>query len=217
MSLSFTVSTTAADRVAADLLAVPVAKGPELGPGADAVDAALDGGLAAFLAEAGFEGKLGETLAVPTGGRLKAKAALLVGIGDPAELTVDGVRRAAAAVARRAGKAASLATTLATAGTELAVADAAQAVAEGLVLGGYQYLEYKGNATPSKLKKVTIIAAGGAPVKAAVERGAADRRRGHVGARPGEPAVEGQDAVRRGRRGRASCCAAPASPCRCST
>ena len=68
---------------------------------------------------------------------------------------------------------ASLATTLATAGTELAVADAAQAVAEGFVLGGYQYLEYKGNATPSKLKKVTIIAAGGAPVKAAVERGAA--------------------------------------------
>jgi leucyl aminopeptidase len=172
VSLSFTVSTTAADRVAADLLAVPVAKGPELGPGADAVDAALDGGLAAFLDEAGFEGKLGETLAVPTGGRLKAKAVLLVGVGDPAELTVDGVRRAAAAVARRSTKVASLATTLATVGTELAVADAAQAVAEGLVLGGYQYLEYKGDATPSKLKRVTIIAAGGAPLKAAVERGA---------------------------------------------
>ena len=64
-----------------------------------------------------------------------------------------------------------MATTLATAGTELAVADAAQAVAEGVVLGGYQYLEYKGNATPSKLKKVTVLAAGGAPVRAAVERG----------------------------------------------
>ncbi len=65
VSLSFTVSTTAADRVAADLLAVPIVKGPAFGPGADAVDAALDGGLAAFLAEAGFEGKPGETLAVP--------------------------------------------------------------------------------------------------------------------------------------------------------
>jgi hypothetical protein len=68
VSLSFTVATTAADRAAAELLAVPVgkgsiAKGAELGPGADAVDAALDGGLAAFLAEAGFDGKLGETLA----------------------------------------------------------------------------------------------------------------------------------------------------------
>jgi leucyl aminopeptidase len=172
VSLSFTVVTTSADRVAAELLAVPIGKDAAFGPGADAVDAALGGGLSAFLAEAGFEGKLGETLAVPTAGRLRAQAALLVGIGDPAELTVDGVRRAAAAVARRAGKAASVATTLATAGTELAVADAAQAVAEGFVLGGYQYLEYKGNATPSKLKKVTLIAGGGAPVRAAVERGA---------------------------------------------
>jgi leucyl aminopeptidase len=172
VSLSFTVSTTAPDRVAADLLAVTIGKDAACGPGPDAVDAALDGGLAAFLAEAGFEGKLGETLAVPTGGRLKAKAALLVGVGDPAALTVDGVRRAAAAVARRAGKVASIATTLATAGTELAIADAAQAVAEGVVLGGYEYLEYKGDATPSKLKRVVILAAGGAPVKAAVERGA---------------------------------------------
>jgi leucyl aminopeptidase len=172
VSLSFTVATTAADRVAADLLAVPIAKDAAFGPGADAVDAALDGGLAAFLAEAGFDGKLGDTLAVPTGGRLKAKAALLVGIGDPAELTVDGVRRAAAAVARRASKVASVATTLATAGSDLAVADAAQGVAEGFVLGGYEYLEYKGNATASKLRKVTVIAGGGAPVRAAVERGA---------------------------------------------
>lgn len=171
MSLSFTVSTTAADRVAVDLLAVPIGKGGELGPGSDAVDAALDGGLAAFLTEAGFEGKLGETLALPAGGRLKAKAVLLVGVGDPASLTVDGVRRAAAAISRRSGKVGSMATTLATAGTELAVADAAQAVAEGVVLGGYEYLEYKGNATPSKLKKVTVLAAGGAPVRAAVERG----------------------------------------------
>jgi len=171
VSPSFSVATTSADRVVADLLAVPIGKGADLGPGADAVDAALNGGLAAFLAEAGFDGKVGETLAVPTGGRLKAKAALLVGIGDPAELSLDDVRRAAAAVARRAGKVTSVATTLATAGT-LAVADAAQAVAEGLVLGGYQYLEYKGDATPSKLKRVIVLAAGGAPVKAAVERGA---------------------------------------------
>jgi leucyl aminopeptidase len=173
VSLSFTVSTAAADRVTADLLAVPIAKDAELGRGADAVDAALDGGLVAFLGEAGFEGKLGETLAVPTGGRLKAKAALLVGVGDPAALTVDGVRRAAAAVARRAGKAASVATTLAAAGRDLALEDAAQAVAEGIVLGGYQYLEYKGDAKPSKLKKVTVLATGGASVRAAVERGAA--------------------------------------------
>jgi leucyl aminopeptidase len=173
VSLSFTVVTTPADRVAVELLAVPIGKGATFGPGAEAVDDALGGGLAAFLAEAGFEGKLGETLAVPTGGRLRAKAAVLVGVGDPAELTVDGLRRAAAAVARRASKAASVGTTLATVASELDAAEAAQAIAEGFVLGAYQYLDYKGDATATKLKKVTVIVAeAGAAVRAAVNRGA---------------------------------------------
>ena len=173
MSLTFTVVTTPADRVAVELLAVPIGKDGAFGPGADVVDAALGGGLAAFLVEAGFEGKLGETLAVPTGGKLRAKAAILVGIGDPAALTVDGVRRAAAAIARRASKAASVGTTLAVAGAKLDAADAAQAVAEGFVLGAYQYLDYKGDATPSKLKKVAVISDAGAVVRNAVTRGAA--------------------------------------------
>jgi leucyl aminopeptidase len=174
VSLSFTVVTTPADRAAVELLAVPIGKDGAFGPGADAVDAALGGGLAAFLAEAGFEGKLGETLAVPTAGKLRAKAAILVGIGDPGALTVDGVRRAAAAVARRASKAVSVGTTLASISKpELEVADAAQAVAEGFVLGAYQYLDYKGDATASKLKKVAIIGDGGAVVRNAVTRGAA--------------------------------------------
>ena len=100
VSLTFTTITTAADRVAADLLAVGVAKGGDLGPGAAVVDAALGGALAEFLDEAGFEGRLGETLAVPTAGKLRAKAAVLVGIGDPDELTLDGVRRVGAAIAQ---------------------------------------------------------------------------------------------------------------------
>ena len=44
MGLTFSVVTTPADRVAADLLAVPVARGGELTPGAATVDTALDGG-----------------------------------------------------------------------------------------------------------------------------------------------------------------------------
>src|SRR5947209_2664624 len=76
VSPTFTTATTPADRVASDLLAVPVYRGGKLGPGADVVDRALEGGLAAFLAETGFEGKPGETLAVPTAGRLRAKAAI---------------------------------------------------------------------------------------------------------------------------------------------
>jgi leucyl aminopeptidase len=178
--LSITASSTAPDRVAVELLAVPVAKSDDgtigaLGPGADVVDAALDGGLAAFLEETGFEGRLGDTLAVPTAGRLRAQAAIIVGIGDPSELTVDGLRRAAAAVAKKSRKAGSVATTLAQAGamdgTDIDAADAAQAVTEGLVLGGYQYLDYKGDAKPTKLRRVTLLGPTTAAVRGAIERG----------------------------------------------
>jgi leucyl aminopeptidase len=188
VSLSFSISSSPADRVAAELLAVPVGTAPAtdgkrsrgaapppsrvLGPGADAVDAAIGGGLVAFLDEAGFEGKPGDAIAVPTGGKLRAKAVIIVGVGDQATLTADTLRRAAAAVARRATKATSLATTLAAAATELAPADAAQAVAEGLALGSYQFLDYKRDPTPSKLSKVTLVGSGGAGVRAAVDRGA---------------------------------------------
>ena len=175
MPLSFTASSTSPASAAVDLLAVPVAKGGALGPGADAVDAALGGGLAAFLEETGFDGGLGTTLAVPTAGKLRAQAAILVGIGDPADLTVDGLRRAAAAVAKRSTKATSVATTLAQAGAfggaALDDAAAAQAVTEGFALGGYQYLDYKGDAKPSKLRRVTLLGAANGAVKDAIARG----------------------------------------------
>ena len=174
MGLTFSVVTTPADRVAAELLAVPIVKtgtGRTLGPGADVVDAALDGGLEAFLDETGFEANLGETLSVPTSGKLKAKAAVLVGVGEIDKLTLDGLRRAAAAVARRARKAASVATTLASVAPDLPAADAAQAVAEGMVLGAYQFLEYKHDGKPTKLSKVSIVGDGGADVRAALTRG----------------------------------------------
>ena len=194
------------------------ARAPAFGPGADAVDAALGGGLARVPRRGRLRGQARRDArgadrgqAAGEGRDPRGRSAI------PAELTVDGVRRAAAAVARRASKAASVATTLATAGTELDVADAAQAVAEGFVLGAYQYLEYKGDATPSKLKKVTVIADGGAAGARRGRAGRDGRRRGHVGARHGEHAVEGEVARRHGRRRRASCCAGAASPCRCST
>jgi len=176
VGLTFSVVTTPADRVAAELLAVPIAKsgtGRILGPGADVVDAALDGGLEAFLDETGFEANLGDTLSVPTSGKLKAKAAVLVGVGELDKLTLDGLRRAAAAVSRRARKAASVATTLASVAPDLPAADAAQAVAEGMVLGAYQFLEYKRDGKPSQLAKVSVISDGGAEVRAALARGSA--------------------------------------------
>jgi leucyl aminopeptidase len=170
--LTFSLVSTAADRVKADLLAVPVFSDDDLGPGEDVVDAAVGGGLDAFMEEAGFEGKPGQTLAVPTLGGLGAKAAVLVGLGPRADLTLDGIRTAAAAIARRAKKVTSVATTLLDAAPDdLDAATVAQAVAEGFALGAYQYLEWKSDATASKLGRVVVIGRGGAAVKAGLERG----------------------------------------------
>jgi leucyl aminopeptidase len=176
VGITFSTVDTPADRVSADMLAVPIVKttrgkGRALGPGADAVNVALDGGLDVFMDEMSFEANLGETLAVPTSGRLAAKAALLVGVGELDQLTLDGLRRAAAAVARRSNKAGTLATTLAGVAPHVPRADAAQALAEGIVLGAYQFLEYKRDPKPTKLTAVTVVGDGGAAVRGGLERG----------------------------------------------
>jgi leucyl aminopeptidase len=174
VALSFSLVSPPAERVETDLLAVPVAPGPTLGPGGDAVDAALDGRLGEFMDEADFAGKPGQTLAVPTFGRLAAAAAVLVGVGPLDELTPDGVRRAAAAVARRAKKATSVATTLLDLARETGIepVQAAQALAEGMSLGSYEFLKYKGDADASRLEQVKVVAPGGAKMRQALQRGA---------------------------------------------
>jgi leucyl aminopeptidase len=170
VAIRFNVTNRPAPEVGADLLAVPVFSDRDPGPGADAVDGALDGTLASFMEESGFEGKPGETLLVPLAGRLPAKAALLVGLGKRGDQTLDGLRRAAASIARRATKVAHVATTLVDAGPESADAAAtSQAVVEGILLGAYQFLEYKSEAKPSRLRQVTVV--GGADVKHGVDRG----------------------------------------------
>jgi leucyl aminopeptidase len=175
VSLEFSVAAPPVDRVEAELLAVPIGAGRTLGPGADVVDAALDGGLDAFMQEADFEGKPGQSLAVPTRGRLRADAAVLVGVGKFEQLTADDLRRAAAAVGRRARKATSVATTLVDVADAAGIerSDAAQAVAEGFVLGSYQFVKYKGEGDTNRLAKVVIVGRSSARVTAALDRGAA--------------------------------------------
>jgi leucyl aminopeptidase len=176
VGITFSAVDTPTERVTADMLAVPIVKttrgkGRALGPGAAAVDAALGGGLDAFMDEMGFEGNLGDTLAVPTSGRLSAKAAVLVGVGELDKLTLDDLRRAGAAIARQSSKAASLATTLAGVAPSLPRADAAQAVVEGIALGAYQFLEYKRDPKPTKLTSATLVGDESASVRSAIARG----------------------------------------------
>jgi leucyl aminopeptidase len=173
--VTFTVASTSPAKIDADVLGVPVFSKRVLGPGAKAVDAAVDRGLVRFMEEAGFEGKADETLSVPVGA-LKARSAVLVGLGDRDALTPDALRRAGAALAKRAGKAKSVATTLLDAlpgksGTDLAAA--AQALAEGVALGTYRFIKYKQKGEPSTLERFVVLGKRDAAVQSALERGAA--------------------------------------------
>jgi leucyl aminopeptidase len=173
VSITATVSSTAPAKVTADVLAVPVFSGRVLGPGGKALDAASGGSLEAFMAEAGFEGKAEETLAVPAG-NLGAKAALLIGLGDKKTVSADRLRRAAATVVRRSPKAKTVATTLldtVPSGGDRAVA--AQALAEGAALGAYKFLRYKQQSDAPALERLVVLGKKDEAVQKGLDRGLA--------------------------------------------
>ncbi len=170
MAPTFTIASGAPK---ADLFVVPVFAGGELGPGAGLVDDAIGGTLAEFMKETDFDAKPGEVLAVPTGGRLAARAALLLGVGDRESFDAAAIRRAGAVLARRSSRVASVATTLLdAAGPDLDSALAAQAFAEGVCLGRYQFLRYKSESKSSQLTRVLIVGRSNAKVRAGLTRGA---------------------------------------------
>ncbi len=173
MSVTCSISSRPVAEVDANLVVVPVFAERVLGPGADAVADGFAGDLPAFLEDAGFHGKVGEALAVPVAG-MRATTALLVGVGDPDEVTPAVLRRAAGSAARRARTAKTVATTLAEArASGERHEDAVSAVAEGFVLGAYQFLAHKSKGKPTALRSVAIVGAGGAAATKAIREAAA--------------------------------------------
>ena len=109
------------------------------------------------LTALGFDGKVGQTLLLPTS---KTKLTIAVGIGEAAKANADVLRNVAAALARASAKVSSLSTSLATAGRGDRTA-IAQAVTEGLILATHRYDAPKGDKkATSKLTSVTLVAPG---------------------------------------------------------
>jgi leucyl aminopeptidase len=180
------VTLARADAVAAkaDLLAVPVFAGVELGPGAEEAVQRLAAPVVPLLEGRGFTGKVGEAVALPTLGRLPAATLLLVGVGERAKVDLEVLRRAAAAVVRQAGGARRAVTTL----PQVLPADPAAAVralTEGALLAAYRFDKYKkatanGAGRPSGLTGLALATGGsggrealGAAVAAGQARAAA--------------------------------------------
>lgn len=137
----FEISSASPEKVAADLLILPFYQGRSGGPGFDAVQRVIGADLGAMLAEHRVEGKVGDSLTMPTLGRLPSKTLLLVGVGPKDTADSGAVRRAAMKVARSASRFETVATTLHQVGKD--AEDSAHALTEGILLGSYRFDRYK--------------------------------------------------------------------------
>lgn len=135
--------------VECDALALLLAAGAHLAPGDDQLDGALGGAISKALASGDFGGKLGECLVVyPAQG---ARRAILVGLGDPANMSPAALRSAAGAAARKARDVNSKSWQMAAPGIAIAGDVTAQALTEGAMLGLYRFRGYK--SVPDKDQK----------------------------------------------------------------
>ncbi|MFJ9472805.1 leucyl aminopeptidase [Streptomyces caniferus] len=152
---ALTLSTSSAATVRADAVVVGVAKGAKgvvVAPGAEAVDKAFGGKLAAVLETLGASGAEGEVTKLPAADGLKAPVVLAVGLGE-APGKGDGYDTEA--LRRAAGSAARALTGTKKAGFALPLedAEAAAAVSEGALLGAYSFTAYRSNGNGQGAKK----------------------------------------------------------------
>ena len=138
---TFSASSASPIDVAVDTLVLPMFEGPEAGPGVREVARALGADLMATCTENGIRGKAGQSLAVPTLGRIAARSVLLVGLGKRSAAKTDAVRQAAGKITGRLREIGTVATTLGQVGRS--AADQSAAVVEGMLLGGYRFDRYK--------------------------------------------------------------------------
>ncbi|MGW2922216.1 leucyl aminopeptidase [Streptomyces angustmyceticus] len=152
---ALTLSTSSAATVRADAVVVGVAKGAKgvvVAPGAEAVDKAFGGKLAAVLETLGASGAEGEVTKLPAADGLKAPVVLAVGLGEAPGKDEDYDPEA---LRRAAGSAARALTGTKKAGFALPVedAEAAAAVGEGALLGAYTFTAFRSNGNGQGTKK----------------------------------------------------------------
>jgi len=173
---TFDVSSASPTDVVADLLMLPVFQGQRPGPGVEAVQRAMRADLMATLKEHRVRGKVGDLFTLPTLGRTKAKAVMLVGLGPEREAGPAAIRRASLKAARAAVKFGSVASTVGRVGGS--PEESAQAFAEGMALGSYRFDRYKerpvdeASQEKPKLRKVSVLTDGDrSEVRSGIRRG----------------------------------------------
>ncbi len=146
MDIAFRSGTGADERV--DALIVPIPAGDHGQSDASRLhdlDARLSGRLIELADDAGFSGKAGSTLTVPTLGLMPARRLILVGVGDADRLTAASFARSygAAALAARDAGARSIAIELPRT-TTLPASTLVDAAATGVQRALYEFTTYRG-------------------------------------------------------------------------
>lgn len=117
------------------------------GGGTGIVDQALGGIISEELkASSAFTGKLGQTLVLPTYGKIPARYVLVVGLGKAEKLDAKALRRASAAAVKACKKLKIKTAATLLHGAGLGGVDpqtAAHLLAEGLLLGHYEFIKRK--------------------------------------------------------------------------
>ncbi len=169
------ISATEADVIVVNLFEGVTSPGGATG----AVDRALDGAVSKLIELGDIRGKAGERTTIHTLGKIAAPRVLVAGLGKAGEFDVHAVRNLSAEVARacRRPSVKTVATIVHGAGIGGLDPDAcAQALAEGALLGAYQFLRYKTEADDDKAEigRLTIVEHDGSKVagmEAAANRG----------------------------------------------
>jgi len=129
---------------------------PAPAPGAEAIDAALDGRLTATLTQLGATGKSGEHHRIATFGATTAPQIVAVGLGDAprtrrASLDSEQIRRAAGVALRELAGTSHVALALPTSNQGV------RPIAEGALLGAYSFQRYRNASKPDHRDPVEII------------------------------------------------------------
>jgi leucyl aminopeptidase len=139
--ISLELSSKAPADTTADVLILPVFQGPAAGPGVAEVEAALGADLVQAAKDTGMRGKVGDSITVPTFGKIAPKFIMLVGVGPEEAADSSAVRKALQRTGSRLIRFGTVASTLPQLGS--AREASMHAFAEGLTLGAYRFTEYK--------------------------------------------------------------------------
>ena len=134
--------------ISCDVLVVNLFEGVKTpGGGTSAVDKALNNLISSYVIEKEkFKGKLNEIYVLPTYGKIPADKVLVVGLGKSEEFNLNKIREVSAKIIKKVKslKAKNVCSILHGAGTAgLDAFNCAQMIAEGSIIGDYEFKKYK--------------------------------------------------------------------------